>query len=43
MAEPDQAAARSVIFGPVVAGASRVPLLDRVIRLGGRGPSWRAG
>ena len=43
MCEPDQAAARSAIFGPVVPVPAGAPLLDRVIGLSGRDPSWRAG
>ncbi|GGR08416.1 TIGR03086 family metal-binding protein [Streptomyces netropsis] len=41
MAAPDQQAARGSAFGPVVDVPADAPLLDRVIGLSGRDPSWR--
>jgi uncharacterized protein (TIGR03086 family) len=40
MSGPDQAAARGNLFGPVVEVRTDAPLLDRVIGLTGRDPSW---
>lgn len=38
--EPGQEAAREGLFGPVVAVPDDAPLLDRVLGLTGRDPSW---
>jgi uncharacterized protein (TIGR03086 family) len=40
MAEPEMVAAREGLFGPVVHVAPDAPLLDRVVGLTGRDPSW---
>lgn len=39
-ARPDQQQARSAIFGPVVGVPDGAPLLDLVVGLAGREPSW---
>jgi uncharacterized protein (TIGR03086 family) len=41
--EPGQEAAREGLFGPVVAVREDAPLLDRVIGLTGRDPTWSPG
>jgi uncharacterized protein (TIGR03086 family) len=38
--QPEQAAMRGDIFGPVVSVADDAQLLDRVVGLGGRDPAW---
>ncbi|HLR96326.1 MAG TPA: TIGR03086 family metal-binding protein [Jiangellaceae bacterium] len=43
MAAPDEAAGREGLFGPVVDVPADASLLDRVLGLSGRDPSWRAG
>ena len=40
---PGQEAQREGLFGPVVAVPDDAPLLDRVLGLSGRDPSWKAG
>lgn len=40
MSEPGQAEQRQQIFGPLVAVADDAPMLDRVIGLSGRNPTW---
>jgi uncharacterized protein (TIGR03086 family) len=40
MSAPDQAAAREGLFGPVVDVPADAPMLDRVLGLSGRNPSW---
>lgn len=42
MSTPDQEASREGLFGPVVDVPADAPLLDRVIGLSGRSPSWTA-
>lgn len=42
MSIPEEEAGRAGLFGPVVDVPADVPLLDRVIALSGRDPSWRA-
>jgi uncharacterized protein (TIGR03086 family) len=41
LATPDQAAVRANIFGPIVPVPDDAPLLDQVLGLAGRHPSWR--
>lgn len=43
MAEPDMAAAREGLFGPVVDVPTDAPLLHRVLGLTGRNPAWSPG
>jgi len=38
--QPEQAAMRANLFGPVVSVADDAPLLDRVVALAGRDPAW---
>ncbi|MGH3506743.1 MAG: TIGR03086 family metal-binding protein [Nocardioidaceae bacterium] len=41
-AAPDQAAMRNAIFGPIVPMPDEAPVLERVLGLSGRNPSWVA-
>lgn len=43
MSTPGEEAGREGLFGPVVDVPSDAPLLDRVLGLSGRDPSWTAG
>jgi uncharacterized protein (TIGR03086 family) len=40
VAEPEMAAAREGLFGPVVPVADTAPLFDRILALAGRDPNW---